>query len=268
MQAVILAAGRGGRLREGIPKCLIRLGDRSLLEHQIQLLRSLGIKDICAVIGYGADQVRSVVGDQCHYVLNPRPLETNSLYSLSLTRDWVRGAFIQVNCDVVADPRVYRRVLGSRCSTLAYDSRSGNSDEHMKVSIHRQHLCQISKALPSSACNGESLGILKYDDEGARALFAAVEQVLADDGEMCWAPAAVARLVQTHKVRCVDVAGLPWTEIDYVEDALYAKFEIWPALRAQNRARGWSGPARRARQVAAQVVSAMGTFGGVFQDLF
>lgn len=268
MQALILAAGRGSRLREGIPKCLIRIGDCTLLDHQIHALRSLGIADICVVIGYEADRVRKMIGDQCRYVHNPRALETNSLYSLWLAREAISGPFLQLNGDVIADPRIYRRVLGASGCALAYDSTSGQGAEHMKVSILGGRLCEISKSIEASRSHGENLGILKYDRDGARMLFDAAGRLMAAGGEELWAPAAVASIAEQVPVRCVDVAGLPWTEIDYVEDALFAKYEIWPAVRDTHRASGMTGQARRAASVAGQVMTSLGNFGGLFEDIF
>ena len=54
MRAVILAAGRGGRLQGVIgdrPKCLARVGDRTLLDRQIEALQSAGITAVTVVAG-------------------------------------------------------------------------------------------------------------------------------------------------------------------------------------------------------------------------
>jgi choline kinase len=60
--AVILAAGRGSRLRQIVgsrPKCLARVGDCTLLERQIRTLRASGIQRTIVVAGYGAPDVHS-----------------------------------------------------------------------------------------------------------------------------------------------------------------------------------------------------------------
>ena len=61
MRAVILAAGRGHRLREVTgdrPKCLVRIGDQTLLQRQIQSLRRCGVDEIAVVAGHRAAEVR------------------------------------------------------------------------------------------------------------------------------------------------------------------------------------------------------------------
>ncbi len=113
-QAVILAAGRGMRLNgasNGTPKCLIEVGGRTLIERQLDALDEVGIERACVVVGYKGDDVRAAVGRRCDIITNDRYTKTNSLYSLWLTRDWVEGAFVLLNCDVLAHPDIYHRVL-------------------------------------------------------------------------------------------------------------------------------------------------------------
>ena len=67
MRAIILAAGVGSRLRpltNDRPKCLVTVGEKALVDHQIDALRSEGVDDIVLVVGCKADQVRAHCGDR------------------------------------------------------------------------------------------------------------------------------------------------------------------------------------------------------------
>jgi choline kinase len=260
-QAVILAAGRGSRLGEGIPKCLVRLGSRALIHHQLDALRAMGIDEVCVVVGYGAERVRAALGKRCHYIDNPRFDETNSLYSLWMAREWVRGPFIQINCDLVAHPEIYRRLLSVPGTALAYDSLSGDGEEHMKVVVRHGLLRDIHKQLDRARSCGENLGLLKYDRAAARILFEEACALVEGGAERSWAPAAIARLAQRVPIQCVDVAGLPWSEIDFVEDVLFARCEVLPELRAVQRAGG-----ARLPRLGARILKAFSTMGGVFEN--
>ena len=121
-EALILAAGRGLRLNgssNGDPKCLLEVGGRPLIQHQIAVLRALGVERICIVVGYCADRVRAVVGDSCSYVLNSRFADTNSLYSLWLARDRVTGPFR------LAESRISDQTPQVSLGDLAVSSRFG-----------------------------------------------------------------------------------------------------------------------------------------------
>lgn len=60
MKAIILAAGQGTRLRpltDNKPKCLVELVGKTLLEHQLHVLKNAGINDIHVVAGYCAEKL-------------------------------------------------------------------------------------------------------------------------------------------------------------------------------------------------------------------
>jgi len=85
MQAVIIAGGKGARLRErlgGLPKPMAPVGGRPLLEHQILLARHYGFTDIVLLTGYGAQYVREYFGNgerwgvEVRYCEEPDPLGT------------------------------------------------------------------------------------------------------------------------------------------------------------------------------------------------
>ena len=233
MQAIILAAGCGSRLApvlNGKPKCLTQVDGVTLIEYQLSVLRSFGITDVCVVLGYRADQVYRIIGDHCTCIINHRYAQTNSLYSLSLTRDWVRDSFLLLNSDVLAHPLVYQRLLSAPGSALAYDSRSGTEAEHMKVSLVDGKLQQISKALAKEQAQGESIGLLKFAAQDTAQFFDAVAASLSKGGENQWAPAAVEHLAHTRPITGVDIADLPWVEIDFPKDWLQACEHVWPRL--------------------------------------
>ena len=59
-KAIILAAGRSTRLRpltEDIPKCLLSLGDETILDYQIRHLAKLNIERELIVVGYKRDLI-------------------------------------------------------------------------------------------------------------------------------------------------------------------------------------------------------------------
>ena len=70
MKAVVLAAGLGKRLAAitvDKPKVLVRIGEKTLIEHNLDKLRQLGLNQIALVIGYKGEMVRDVVGETVTY---------------------------------------------------------------------------------------------------------------------------------------------------------------------------------------------------------
>jgi choline kinase len=159
MQAVILAAGLGSRLKPltgGKAKALVEVGDRPLILHQLEMLADHGIGPTLVIAGYQADEVRRVVGERAEVLVNERFAETNSLYSLWLAREWVKGPFILLNCDLLFDPRILERLLEESGNVLAYDATSSRGREQTKVAIKERRVVDIGKDLPPSSARGES----------------------------------------------------------------------------------------------------------------
>lgn len=112
MKAMILAAGRGERLRphtDIIPKPLIQVGKYRLIEYHLLNLANAGIRDVVINISWLADQIRETLGDGSNYALDitysdegEQALETaggiiNAMPHLG------DGPFIVINGDIWCD---------------------------------------------------------------------------------------------------------------------------------------------------------------------
>ena len=234
-RGIILAAGGGSRLGRhgrGRPKCLLEVGGRTLLDHQMGMLADAGIRDVCVVAGYEADQIRRAADGRACVIENPIWDETNSLYSASLCADFEHETLIVLNGDLLVHPEALRRVLASEGSAFAFDSSSGRDREHMKVDLRGGFLAAMSKDLPRERVHGENIGLLRFEPPTGRALFREIDRLLAGGEEGSWMARAVESVARRVPVRGVDVADLPWIEIDFPEDLERAKCDVWPRLRA------------------------------------
>lgn len=232
-QAVILAAGRGSRLEhltDARPKCLVEVGGAPLLERQLEALAQVGIEDVTIVAGYRADEVRRAVGGRARIVANDAWDSTNSLYSMALCRDAVRRDMLVMNCDVLAHPLALQRLLEAGPNAFLYDSRSGADEEEMKVELRCGRLVAMSKQLPAHRAHGENVGILLFDAAAAQALFRHAADLIDEGQRNVWLAAAVERLARTIPLRGVDIADLPWIEIDFPDDLERAQAQVWPQV--------------------------------------
>ncbi len=111
MKAMILAAGRGERMRpltDYCPKPLLEVGGQKLIEYHIHALLAVGITDIVINLAYLGEQIESYLGDGARYGATlfyspePDPLETGGGIFQALP--WLGGApFVVVNGDVWSD---------------------------------------------------------------------------------------------------------------------------------------------------------------------
>lgn len=233
MQAVILAAGVGSRLKTltgGKSKALVDIGGRPLILHQLEALADHGVGPVVVIVGHQADEVQAVIGDRAETILNDRFTETNSLYSLWLAREWIQGPFVLLNCDLFFDPQILDQVLEEPGNVLAYDSTSSRGREQTKVAIRQRRVVDLGKDLPSSSARGESLGLLKFDEDGARAMFKTADQLVRDGQNNAWVIEATRSVCSEVALYGTNVAGKAWTEIDFPYDLDVARREVWPAI--------------------------------------
>ena len=101
----------------------------------------------------------------------------------------------------------------------------------MKVQLQHGRVRGIAKSLPRELVHGENVGIIKFCAKGAFAMLAAAREITSDEaGRNMWAPAAVERIAAEMPVGAVDVADLPWVEIDFPEDLEHAQEVTLPSI--------------------------------------
>ncbi len=115
MKAMILAAGLGNRMRpltDTLPKPLLQVGGKPLIQYPIERLRRAGVRDILINLAFRGEQIRDHLGDggalgvNIDYSEEPFPLETGGAINAAL--DWLDAdgcdhPFILVNGDVWSD---------------------------------------------------------------------------------------------------------------------------------------------------------------------
>ena len=73
---VILAAGKGTRMKSKLPKVLHRVGGKSMLQHVLDAAKQAGAKRNIVVVGFGGETVKEAMGDQAEFVVQKEQLGT------------------------------------------------------------------------------------------------------------------------------------------------------------------------------------------------
>jgi UDP-N-acetylglucosamine diphosphorylase / glucose-1-phosphate thymidylyltransferase / UDP-N-acetylgalactosamine diphosphorylase / glucosamine-1-phosphate N-acetyltransferase / galactosamine-1-phosphate N-acetyltransferase len=118
-KAVVLAAGRGTRMREltaGLPKPMIEVRGKPVLQHIIEGLRDAGIRELLIVVGYHADAVQNFFGNGSHYNIAiqyaTQAVQDGTGRVVDLAREFVRNSpFVLAYGDILVDPANYKRVV-------------------------------------------------------------------------------------------------------------------------------------------------------------
>lgn len=73
---VILAAGKGTRMKSDLPKVLFKIGDKTLVEYGVDTAKKLNPENIIVVVGHGKEMVQEILGDKVDYALQDEQLGT------------------------------------------------------------------------------------------------------------------------------------------------------------------------------------------------
>jgi choline kinase len=240
MKALILAAGQGTRLRSihgQHPKCLIRVDDGTILDHQLQNLHVAGIHEVGIVVGYEKEQIMHHVrskyrdGVQVSLIENPAFAVTNNMYSLWLARHWIgEESFVCLNADVICDPSAIVAALRSTAPiSMIVDPEW--RDETMKVVISADRIVQMSKRIPKETFSGTYVGITVFSAEVNRQLFDKLGKLVSTGRVNDFFNVAVQQLADEGvHVGFTSTGGLPWAEIDDPADLAFAREHVFPKL--------------------------------------
>ena len=231
MKAIILAAGMASRLRpltNNTPKCLLKIGERSLLQRSMDALIKNGITEFVIVTGYLHKMIETFVTEQygnsikVTFIHNEVYDSTNNIYSLWLARPEAENEdILLLDSDLLYDPEIVTRVLANEAKNVLTLIRHELGEEEMKVVVDKEgSILEISKTCRVEDAAGESLGIEKMGKEYTRALYAELEPMMNDEHlENKFYELAFERLLpKGHTYKVLDVTDLFSCELDTVED--------------------------------------------------
>ena len=188
MKAIILAAGIASRLRpltNDRPKCLLKIGNRSLLERTIDALLENNIREIVIVTGYLHEMLESFVQTRypslsIKFIRNELYASTNNIYSLWLALPEVQQEkeIILLDSDILFDPlmiKILRDAPHANC--LALDSHKLGEEEIKVIVNGKNQITELSKTCSIEKAIGESIGIEKISHAYLLALHEKLDNV-------------------------------------------------------------------------------------------
>jgi choline kinase len=239
LKAVILAAGVASRLKpltNNTPKCLLKIGEKNILERTIDNLIKNDIKDVIVVTGFMQEQITDFIGSNypqlnVEYLYNEKYDSTNNIYSLWMTKELVlNNDMLLMDSDILFDHRIIELLLNSgykNCLAIRSDHQLG--EEEIKVTVDSDRaITKINKVVDPKIAIGESIGIELFSSEYLITLFDILDDKILNRGEVNqWYEAAFEETIEAGcKIYAVDVNGLKCMELDTVEDIEAARKNI------------------------------------------
>ncbi len=150
---VILAAGLGSRLGLEIPKCLITIKNKKIIDYQLDLIKHA--KNITIVTGYKASQIKDHVSLKwpslnVNYINNGDFEKTNNVYSLSLAFDKIDTPTLIMMSDLLISRKSFEAFINksnTTCPLIAITKKKSRDSVQVKVKQNKAIL--ISREIES-----------------------------------------------------------------------------------------------------------------------
>ena len=238
-KVIIIAAGKGSRLgslTENIPKTLLKINDKSMLDHQIDIYNKFGLSDINIIVGYKNHKFKN----RCETIIHNKEYENNNiLESLFCADKIIEGDCIISYSDIIFKSGVVKKLSkDTHPITIVVDTEWKKSyinrtmhpiSEAEKVYFDGNHdLLKIGKNISLKNANGEFIGMLKLNSEGANIFKKFYRSAKAQYNDNMFFTALSFRqayitdflsylIYNNIAVKCMTIKG-NWMEIDTPQD--------------------------------------------------
>ena len=218
------------------PKCLLQVGQRTLLQRIVDALVQAGISELVVVTGYRGEMIRHFLTAHypqlaIHFIDNVDYAHNNNIFSLWMTRPYTDGRdFLLMDSDILFDPAIVGRMVAEPATALALNRHECGEEEIKVIVDGAGQVVELSKTCSIRDAVGESVGIEKIAADYSAALFRELEQMIDGEGLIdIFYERAFERLIpQGHLFHVVDTTDMFSIELDTVDDFQRAK-ELIPA---------------------------------------
>ncbi len=237
INAIIAAAGYDTRISDinkNTPKAMLKIKGKSLIERQIETLKTFNIDDITVIRGYKKEEF-NLPGIQ--YIDNNEYDTTGILHSFFLASEKIIGKTVLLYADILFDKDIVGKLINSNADYAVVVDRSWRDNYHDRVqhTISEAELVEVKDGLisrmglniPFDSAYGEFVGLAAFSAHGAIKAKKLYEELKGISDDETSGPAGLSKvslvdffnalIKQGEKITPVDVLG-GWFEIDTFED--------------------------------------------------
>jgi len=154
MNALILASGAGKRLRpltDSVPKALVKIGNKTILDLQLEALIKHRIERVIITTGPFKEKleehVRSNYPIKVWFVNNPKYETTNYIYSLWLAKNLIDSDMLLLHGDLLFDDVLIGKLIEAKNNSVLINKRIKPPEKDFKALIEGNRVAQIGVEL-------------------------------------------------------------------------------------------------------------------------
>lgn len=222
-------------MTDNTPKCLLKVGDKTILQMTIDNILKNGISEFVMVTGFRENMIKEFIannypGLNIKYLTNPGYENNNNSYSLWMTKDLINKECILLDSDILFDYRIVSKLQGSKHQNcLAVNCNHKLGDEEIKVIVDSTNkILHIGKEVETAKSLGESIGIEKFNYSFFNALGEVLERKIVKESNVSeFYEVSFQELIDRgNSLYAVDVSEYRSMEIDTPDDLHRANLEF------------------------------------------
>ncbi|MFH1426564.1 MAG: phosphocholine cytidylyltransferase family protein [Candidatus Kerfeldbacteria bacterium] len=232
MRTIIMAAGSAKRLlplTKDIPKTLLRIGEKTILDHILDTAREAGLDHFDIVTGHGHPAIEEFATEyqkkypdiNINLIYNDKFDAAGNIVSMRCAHEVFDEDFILINSDTIFHADILRRLIESEYgNAMVVDDVKELGDEEMKVITNEEEsIAHIHKSLSPDESHGEYIGVMKLTKDIKDQLLDALDKTISDDDSLYYED-GIQRMIEDHGVvvKPLSTNGMPCMEIDTHED--------------------------------------------------
>ena len=239
MNGIIIAAGSGKRISDdvkSIPKSLITVNGKPIINYQIEVLKQLGINNISIITGKFSEkfEIKDV-----HYINDSNHDKHDVLGSLMEAKDFLKDEVIVLYSDIIFEAKIIQQLLDTKenisiAIDMNWEENYEGRTEHPKLEAENvlvdkeKNILTIKKNIKNGGYDvGEFLGIIKFSKQGGKIFVQKYEEALERNEEKFHDSSSLLKAYLTDmlqeliergiKIQPVFISG-KWCEIDTMQD--------------------------------------------------
>lgn len=180
IHVIIPAAGKDPIF--DIPKSMIKIKGKTILQRQVDLLKNCGIKEITLIKGYKKELIKM---EGINYVINDEYDKTYILHSLFKAKNYMKNGFIYINSDILFDEQIINSLLNVKQDIVLVMDNSYTYHKHeidkkldLVLTKHKpikeqrmlyrkdNEIIRIGKNIDKTMADYEYIGIAYFSEEG------------------------------------------------------------------------------------------------------
>jgi phosphoenolpyruvate phosphomutase len=233
VKGIILASGVGERLQPHTndkPKSLLKITDKTIIEHQLDILKKCKIKDVVIPTGPFEELLQKFLREKYQdfnfsFVPNPQYDTTNYIYSLWLTKDHIDDDIILFHGDLIFTEKLLKKMLETPGNLVSVNKKIKPPEKDFKALIEKDKVTKIGVGYKGKNAYF-SLPLYKFNKKDFLKWIYEIEKEIKDGKLEVYAEEAFNKISDDVNLKPLYYEDKTCMEIDTVDDLKTAKQKL------------------------------------------